>query len=97
MKFHSLILATAAAAAVFTTPAMARPVALVKVTDLKLTTAEGQAELQSRVNKASRKVCRFDESGRLRTAQEENACYRKTRKDVQVLVAELVSKEKLGG
>ncbi|MXP26446.1 UrcA family protein [Altererythrobacter indicus] len=97
MKIHSLILAAAAAATVFATPAMARPAAFVKVTDLQLTTAEGQAELQKRLNKAAHKVCLYDSRGQLNTPAQESACFRQTRKDVQVLVAELTSKEKLGG
>jgi UrcA family protein len=65
--------------------------------DLRLGTAEGQAELQKRLNHAAWKVCAFDESGSVRSGQEAADCYRRTQKDVAVQVAELTSQNKLGG
>ncbi|RKF19030.1 UrcA family protein [Altericroceibacterium spongiae] len=102
MIFRTLIFAAAAASTgAIATPAMARPVEYVKVSDLQLTTAEGQAELQHRLDRATRHVCRFDDHGSLRSAREENACFRKTRQETKILVAELVSekksKQQLGG
>jgi len=79
-------------------PALAgAPVARVSYGDLRLSTAEGQAELQKRLNHAAWKVCTFDEEGTLRTGQEAAACYQQTRKEVAVQVAQITSQNGLGG
>ena len=96
MKRHLTI--AAAAAALFATPAFAgAPVERVQYRDLNLATAHGQAELQDRLDKAARRVCRFDEDGMLRTAEAENACYRVARKTVDVRFAQVVRDQQLGG
>lgn len=65
--------------------------------DLDLASVEGQAELQQRLDSAARRVCRFTENGRLVPAEQENACYRITRRQVDVQVAHLTSDTQLGG
>lgn len=100
MQIRSTVLALALglgsmAAAV---PAVAgAPTARVPYGDLRLSTAEGQAELQKRLNSAAWKVCMYDESGMLRASEETTACYRQARKDVAVQFAQIVSQNALGG
>lgn len=87
-------LATMALAA----PAIAgAPVERVPYGDLHLSTPEGQAELQKRLNRAAWRVCLFDENGSLRASDETALCYREARKDVAVQFARIVSEERLGG
>lgn len=65
--------------------------------DLNLASAEGQAELQERLDSAARRVCRFAEDGELVTPMEENACYRDARQRVNVQVAQLTAESQRGG
>lgn len=100
MQFRQTVLALAAGFATMTAvaPAMAgAPTERVSYADLRLTTAEGQAELQKRLNKAAWRVCLFDESGSLRSGDETAACYRQSRKDVAVQMAQILADQQLGG
>ena len=65
--------------------------------DLDLTSVEGQAALQQRLDSAARRVCRFVDNGQLATPAEENACYRETRQTVDVQVAQLTTDVQRGG
>lgn len=89
MTFRTIIIG-AAMAATITTGATAAPSERVSYRDLDLASAEGQAELQGRLDSAARRVCRFDERGQLVTPDEENACYRAARKTADVRFAELI-------
>lgn len=65
--------------------------------DLDLASVEGQAELQQRLDSAARRVCRFTDDGQIVTPVEENACYRETRQNVDVQVAQLTAEIQRGG
>lgn len=97
MKLKSAIVAAALSAAVISAPASATTVQRVSFADLNLTTAEGQATLQQRVNSAAWKACMFDKSGMLRTGDDTAACYREARKDVAVRVAAIMADFQRGG
>jgi UrcA family protein len=98
MRLPIALLAAVAGVVAFSGPAMAgAPSARVPYGDLNLTTADGQVELQRRLNKAAWKVCMFDEGGDLRTGDEHAACYRDARKEVAVQFARVVSERQLGG
>lgn len=99
MRVASFLATLAAAGTALTaSPAMAGASReLVRYDDLRLTTAEGQAELQDRLHRAAWKVCMFDADGRLRTSEEHSACYRATRKDGAVRMAQVVAEHRLGG
>jgi len=65
--------------------------------DLDLVSAEGQAELQRRVDKAASRVCMFEPDGSLRQSRNHAQCYRETRKQVAVRVAQAISNRPLLG
>lgn len=98
MTTRTFIIGSAIAAAITATPALAADrAAHVPYADLNLASAEGQAELQDRLDKAARKVCRFEDDGQVSTPADENACYRATRQKVDVQVAYLTSEIQRGG
>ena len=98
MNFRPLLIAAAAAAlAAGPAAASAPPTEFVSYHDLNLAGPDGQAQLQDRLDKAARRVCRFDDSGQIRTADEENACYRASRQQAAVQMAQAVSEERRGG
>ena len=97
MKARTLTLSAALAAALLASPAMAERTEAVPYGDLNLTTPEGQSTLQTRLNKAARNVCRFDDNDRIVTPEQENACYRLARKKVDVRFAEVVAANQRGG
>lgn len=97
MKAISMFLAAALGAAVIATPASAGQVRHVSYSDLNLTTAEGQATLQQRLNSAAWRVCQFRDDGMLNTAADQTACYRQARKDVAVRVAAITADVQRGG
>ena len=98
MKTTTLALTAALAATALSTPALANErTAHVAYHDLNLATPVGQAELQDRLDKAAHLVCRFDDSGQVATAEAETACYRATRKVVDVRFAEAVANDQRGG
>lgn len=100
MQVRSTVLALALGLGTMATavPAAAgAPSERVSYGDLRLSTAEGQAELQKRLNSAAWRVCLFDEDGSLRAGDETAACYRQARKDVAVQFAQILSEERLGG
>ncbi|WP_305097606.1 UrcA family protein [Croceibacterium aestuarii] len=98
MTTRTLIIGSALAAALSAAPAMATErTARVAYSDLDLTSDAGQAELQSRLDKAARKVCRFEDDGQVATPADEDACYRATRQKVAVQVAYLTTEIQRGG
>jgi UrcA family protein len=95
---RTLIIGAALAAALSTAPAVANDrAAYVTYQDIDLTSEAGQAELQARLDKAARQVCRFDANGYLNTAEKEDACFRATREKVAVEVAYLTTDYQRGG
>ena len=98
MSIRTLGMAAASALALLSAPALAgAPVAHVGYSDLNLTTPDGQAELQRRLDSATWKVCRYDNEGKLRTAEDETACFRSVRKEVSIRMAQVVTDNQLGG
>lgn len=101
MRYPAIMAALAAAvgtAAVLAAPAVAAAqVERVPYGDLKLTTPEGQAQLQKRLDGAAWRVCLFDEHGSLRSAEAQGACYRETRKNVAIRLAKIVTDRQRGG
>jgi UrcA family protein len=98
MRSPVAFLACALGAAAFSAPALAgMPSVSVPYGDLNLTTANGQAQLQQRLDKAAWKVCMFDQQGDLRTGDDHTVCYRAARKEVAVQFARVVNERQLGG
>ena len=98
MTNRYIIIAAALAAAVSAGPAFAGERAeRVSHRDLDLASVAGQADLQHRLDAAARRVCRFDAEGRLASPPDENACFRATRRTVDVKVAALASQAQRGG
>ncbi|MXO65627.1 UrcA family protein [Altericroceibacterium endophyticum] len=98
MKSHIALIAGALASVCAASPALAaQPTERVPYHDLNLATPDGQAELQKRLDKATYRVCRFDEDGNLKTAQQEHACYREARQEAALRMAKAVSENRLGG
>ena len=91
------ILAAAIGALGLAAPASASPagaaatVQQVSYRDLNLLSADGQDELQRRVDKAAARVCIFEADGSLRESRNHGQCYRETRQQVAVQVAELIA------
>lgn len=85
------------------TPAIAGPMDVptqkVSYADLDLTSPEGQAVLDRRIDAAARKVCAMDEirtSTRIKS-RESKACYAKARASAANQVAGIVADKQLGG
>jgi UrcA family protein len=97
------ILAAAIGALGLTAPAYAKStrynatVQHVGYGDLDLLSADGQAELQRRVDKATSRACMFEQDGALRQSRDYAQCYRETRRQVAVQVAETISNRPLLG
>ncbi|BBC71479.1 UrcA family protein [Altererythrobacter sp. B11] len=92
MKIITAITAAALGAACIATPALARDrVERVTYHDLDLTTPEGQAKLDTRLKRAAWRVCQDDEQGRVRSLDMQRACYRYTRQDMAVQMAQRVA------
>jgi UrcA family protein len=89
----------AAAGMLVTAPAMAAETNATRVTyaDLKLASAEGQAELQRRIDRAAWSVCQYDARGRIRAPRDQVQCFRASRQDVSVRVAQIIDDHRLGG
>ena len=100
----TLVLSLAAIAAAAATPAAAAGstdtvTASVRYDDLRLGTAQGQKQLERRLNNAARKVCGMNEqrSGtRIRPAAEAQ-CYRQAKAKAMRQHALLVDAHRLGG
>lgn len=97
MNTPALTLAAALAATAFAASALAgERYTKVAYDDPNLATPDGRAELQGRLDRAARSVCRFNSDGQLATADQENACYRLTRKQVEVRFAQAVAEDQRG-
>lgn len=97
MKTLTLTLSAALAAGLLAGSAHAERTVAVPYGDLNLATPDGQAELQDRLDKAARKVCRIDGLDQILYRDEERACYRAARQKVDVRFAEVVRANQRGG
>lgn len=103
MKTRTLTLSAALAAALLAAPAIAaedqaqRSVE-VRYSDLDLTTTEGADELDRRLAKAAKSVCRFDDvsTGTRIASREARACYKKTLEQLESHVAAAVASKERG-
>ncbi len=96
MRMQSLALAFAAA--VLAAPALAAdeaPSVGVRYGDLDLTSAEGQWQLDIRLQRAAREVCGVDEKvvGSLLSSRHSRECYREARRHLDQQYAELVNRK----
>jgi UrcA family protein len=106
--WKSLISAGLASAALIATPAMAggnqagqHPAQSVQIkfADLNLSTAEGQATLDRRINSAARKVCRLDEqrTGTRIPSHERKVCFAKAKASAKQQMASAINQTRRGG
>jgi UrcA family protein len=88
MMIKSAFAAVAAAAAILAAPATAQSQAeLVSYADLDLTTAQGRAELEERVERAAWRVCKLTEDGAMRSRIDTVRCFRGARQKSAPLIA----------
>ena len=98
MRATIAILAAALGTGIIAAPASANAsIERVSYADLDLTSLDGQAELQNRLEKAASRVCKYEPDGSLRNSREFGSCYRAARQNVAVQFASLVSDRALGG
>jgi UrcA family protein len=100
MRMQSLALALAAA--VLAVPAAAASETRsvnVRYGDLDLTSIEGQEQLDARLERAARKVCRMNETmtGSLFRSPQSRECYQEARRDLDQQYAQLVSRKSAVG
>lgn len=98
----TLAIASATIALAFTaTPAFAEEPASVSISvkDIDLGTADGQRELENRIDNAARAVCGFDEirTGTRIRSLSARQCVEKARADVAKQVATLIQDQQRGG
>jgi UrcA family protein len=98
---HSLALALATAVVAVPAAAAAEqpPSIAVHYTDLDLTSAAGQKQLDRRLERAAREVCRMNETvvgSHLRPSHSVE-CYREARRNIDREFAELVSRKAAAG
>ncbi len=95
------LLAPAIAATLLSTMMIATPAAAKSVrvshADLNLGTVEGQAVLQQRIDGAIRRICRFDDQGKLNNPYIERACTRDIRANINPRIAAIIENNRLGG
>lgn len=94
----TLAAAVLAAATTLTAPAAAETVGI-KYSDLDLSSKAGQAELESRIDRAARAACNMDEvrTGRIATSTAQRQCYKQAKASVHSQVAEKVARENSRG
>lgn len=93
------LMALAASLAVLTAvPASAESIT-VEHRDLNLSSPEGQAALDQRIDRAARKVCGLDEqrTGTRLAPLKDTKCYRQAKAQVKQQVAAAVAAQQLGG
>jgi UrcA family protein len=101
MKMHSLALALTAT--VLTAPAAAAEDEALSVevhySDLDLTSEAGQKQLDRRLERAAREVCRVDEKvvGSYMRPRHSRECYLEARRQLNQEFAQLVSRKKMAG
>ena len=96
MRFTPAILAAVLAATAFATPAVAESPDRINVryADLDLSTPEGQAKLERRIEKAVRTACGADDAivGTRLASREAQACVEETKAAVREQVAQSVAR-----
>jgi len=103
MNRRIIALAASLAAAGLAQPALAGQSSthinkeVVSYSDLDLSTAKGQNELQRRIDDASKRVCLYDENGSIVSPSEERACRVSVRDATEVQLAKLEQEYTLGG
>lgn len=106
--FTKAFTAAATAAALITTPALAAnnttnkqaaPSMTVKYADLNLASAEGQAQLERRIDAAARKVCQVGKhrTGTRVPSMERKKCFAKARQSARSQMATVMNNDRLGG
>jgi UrcA family protein len=83
----------------FSAPAAFAATTEVRYKDLDLTTTDGQQQLQSRIEKAAREVCRVNRAstGTHLTSTVDRQCYKQAMTQVRDQVASAVDNSRLGG
>lgn len=94
-----LIALAAIATAVTALPASAQQSMSVPYRDLNLNSVEGQEVLDTRIDQAARKICRYDEitTGSRARSKEVKSCYRQAKAQAKKQFAEVVEAQQLGG
>jgi UrcA family protein len=94
MRITNALFAVAAAAAIATSPAAAQSSLNVRYSDLDLSTADGQAKLESRIDQAARKTCGMDERtvGSRLASRDARDCYAQTKQQVHERVTALIAR-----
>ncbi len=99
----TIALAAACGLAITATPALAgvddKPAAGIEFRDLNLSTPEGQAVLDQRIDLAARKICRIDQvnTGTRIRSRDSQRCYKTAIKSAKAQVAERVREDRRGG
>ncbi|MXO91444.1 UrcA family protein [Pontixanthobacter aquaemixtae] len=94
----SLITLAAISAACTAAPAFADSISI-QYRDLNLSTAEGQAKLEQRIDRAAKKVCKLGDHtmGTRISDPSAKACYAKAKKQASRQMAAVVQDRNLGG
>jgi UrcA family protein len=95
MRITNALFALAAAAAITSGPAAAQSASLnVRYSDLDLSTADGQAKLESRIDQAARKTCGMDERhvGSRIASRDARDCYAQTKQQVHERVTAMIAR-----
>lgn len=96
MQIRFLALALASAVAMTAGAASADvPRERVFYGDLQLTSPEGQAELERRIQKAAWRVCTFDIRGQLVPSDHYSVCYRQAKQTASVEIAQILAEDRL--
>lgn len=90
IRILTIVAAMAIAAQVAPAPAQAASMA-VSYADLDLTSAEGHATLDARIDRATRRVCAAEDPRNLRAVVASHACYRVAMASAQPKLAALKS------
>ena len=101
-KTNAIVAAALCTVGLFSAPAAFAGTVEVQYKDLDLTTTEGQAALEGRIDLAAKKVCRSERpaTGTHLNSAVDQTCYRQALKDVRQHVATAVAKaddNRLGG
>lgn len=93
------LMAFAASLAMLTAIPASAGTVTVEHRDLNLSSAEGQAALDKRIDRAARQVCGLDEqrTGTRLTPLKDTKCYRQAKAQVKQQVAAAVAAQQLGG
>ena len=94
MKLTLITIAAALAATSVAVPAAAETSRHVAVGDLDLTSAQGQAILSSRLQRAAWQVCLYDDAGAVRAPDKQAACARDAHRETAAQIAALKTGER---